>query len=537
MSSFYSTIVKHVDEIYESLKDNTEGDVASYIPQLKKVNPDLFGISINTIIGESYDIGDTDIDFCLQSASKPILYCIARQLHRTNNIIHNHVGYEPSGRRFNAFVLNDEEKPHNPLINAGAIMISSLISPDKEPAERFDIIKDFLVNMSGRKGKFECDISVFLSERDHADRNRALAYFINENNGFPEGTDIDKTLEFYFQACSILCNCKLMASVASTLANSGICPSTGLRVFDRDIVRDCLSLMYSCGMYDYSGRFAFKIGLPAKSGVSGCLMLVVPNVMGVCIWSPRLDEMGNSVKGVKFCKQLIAKNPHFHIFNNLMKDEISELHELQELHNDIDDNNVVNHTIGHNSHVANKETDGNVFDNLDIETINLSFITAASKNNVNRMKEIKDYDKYNIDINFADYDGRTAMHLAAIDGCIDAINILLEWNGLINIKDRWGNTALSEARNKMNEFKDENGQNYNNYKIIYDLILKKSEEKVIIDINNNINLNDMNIPVVIVDNDNKDEKDDENTYQKNDTENKHNKNDKNEKNEKDEDKE
>ena len=135
-SEEFSEIKKTITEIYHSLQENREGEVASYIPQLAKVNPDLFGISVCTVKGELFELGDHDIDFCLQSCSKPLTYCLARELYGLETV-HSHVGYEPSGQRFNAFVLDETGHPHNPMINAGSIMVCSLIEPDKEPADRF----------------------------------------------------------------------------------------------------------------------------------------------------------------------------------------------------------------------------------------------------------------------------------------------------------------------------------------------------------------------------------------------------------------
>ena len=144
--------------------------------------------------------------------------------------------------------------------------------------------------------------SVFLSERETADRNFAMGYFMKENKSFPANTELQETLDLYFQSCSLEVNTETMAVMGATLANGGTCPTTGEKILKSSDVRDVLSLMYSCGMYNYSGEFAFKVGLPAKSGVSGCVLLVVPNVMSVALWSPPLDSLGNSVRGIQFCK-------------------------------------------------------------------------------------------------------------------------------------------------------------------------------------------------------------------------------------------
>ena len=162
--------------------------------------------------------------------------------------------------------------------------------------------------------------STYLSERASADRNFCLGYMMREEGAFPEGIDIMKTLESYFMYCSIECTVHTLSVVAGTFSNGGTCPVTGKKVFDADVVRNCLSVMHSCGMYDYSGTFAYKMGFPCKSGVGGALMIVIPGVCGFCTWSPRLDDIGNSVRGVHFCK-LIAKHFSFHSFAPLLDEK------------------------------------------------------------------------------------------------------------------------------------------------------------------------------------------------------------------------
>ena len=155
--------------------------------------------------------------------------------------------------------------------------------------------------------KVTYDNTVFLSERNTADTNFALAYLMKSKGAFQPGTDIRRSLEFYFQCCSIECNSSKMANVAATLANGGTNPLTGELVFHPETVKQVLSVMNSCGMYDYSGKFAFAVGLPAKSGVAGGIMLIVPGLMGVCTYAPPLDSYGNSAKGVQFCTALSEK--------------------------------------------------------------------------------------------------------------------------------------------------------------------------------------------------------------------------------------
>lgn len=403
-----------VDKAYEHAKSNEKGNVADYIPQLGTMNPDLFGVSVCHVSGETYTIGDADTRFCLQSCSKPLNYCISHQLNGLDNT-HKHVGYEPSGQEFNAHVLNRNGLPHNPMINAGAIMVSSLIERGKEPADRFETIKSFYTRMAGHIEEIGFDNSVFLSEKHHADRNISLAYYMRESGAFGNITpgEITETLDLYFQCCSVTVTSKIASVIAGTLANGGVCPVSKDKVFDTSTVRDCLCLMYNCGMYDFSGQFAFEIGLPAKSGVSGCLLLVIPNVAGICIWSPRLDHMGNTVRGVEFCHHLIKNSPQ-------------KLHMFQQMFN------------------INKTNDIEL-EEKDEVTLTQMLITAASKGDIELLRQLNG----NIDFNSCDYDGRTALHLAASEGKLEAIRYILTTGVDKDVKDRWGNTPYHEAHKQV----------------------------------------------------------------------------------------
>uniref|UniRef100_A0A803Y051 glutaminase n=1 Tax=Meleagris gallopavo TaxID=9103 RepID=A0A803Y051_MELGA len=282
----FMSFTSHIDELYESAKKQSGGKVADYIPQLAKFSPDLWGVSLCTVDGQRHSVGDTKVPFCLQSCVKPLKYAIAVNDLGTE-YVHRYVGKEPSGLRFNKLFLNEDDKPHNPMVNAGAIVVTSLIKVKKS------FLHASLISC--------CLVSRFQSERESGDRNFAIGYYLKEKKCFPEGTDMVAILDFYFQLCSIEVTCESASVMAATLANGGFCPITGERVLSPEAVRNTLSLMHSCGMYDFSGQFAFHVGLPAKSGVAGGILLVVPNVMGLMCWSPPLDKMGNSVKGIHFC--------------------------------------------------------------------------------------------------------------------------------------------------------------------------------------------------------------------------------------------
>ncbi|MFO0676268.1 MAG: glutaminase A [Polyangiaceae bacterium] len=303
--------------LFEETRENHAGTVASYIPQLARVPADKFGAALCTVDGMRLALGDAEDAFSVQSCTKPVLYCAALEEHGVD-VVHRTVGREPSGRGFNELTLDKDGKPHNPMLNSGAIATCSLVQRGMSVADRFDHVMRYWERLSGGK-KAGFSNAVYLSEKQTADRNFALGYFMKEKKVFPEGTNLLETLEFYFQCCSIESSCDRMAVLAGTLANGGVCPTTGERVLSATTVRSCLSLLSSCGLYDFSGEFAFTVGLPAKSGVSGALLVVVPNVMGLAIWSPRLDALGNSVRGIAFCERLVERF-NFHPYDTLFGD-------------------------------------------------------------------------------------------------------------------------------------------------------------------------------------------------------------------------
>lgn len=304
-----SPLKAFLKELHSQYKSVREGVVAKYIPELAKVNPDLFSICIVTVDGQVYKVGDWEQLFTIQSISKVFAYGLALEDHGLDYVL-TRVGVEPTGDAFNAIVLDEQSKrPYNPMVNAGAIATTSLIK-GSGPTERLNRMLDMFRRYIGRD--VFVDISVFTSERSTGHRNRAMAHLML-NFGMID-RNIEESLDLYFQQCAVMVNCQDLAVMAATLANKGINPISKERAVDKRYIKDILSVMYTCGMYNFAGEWAYKIGIPAKSGICGGIIAVVPNKMGIGVFSPLLDVRGNSVRGVKVCEEL-SQRLGLHLFD------------------------------------------------------------------------------------------------------------------------------------------------------------------------------------------------------------------------------
>jgi glutaminase len=441
-----------LDQIFDDVKANTQGKVADYIPQLAKVAADKRAFSVCSVSGQRHSRGDTRDVFGLQSSVKPFTYALACQYHGVKKV-HQHIGQEPSGLSFNEAVLNSGGLPHNPMINAGAIMACALLKQSGangviKNSQALETILQDISRISGQD-RATIDVAMATSEAEEAFRNFQLGYQMLHAKAFPTNTEEEmrNVLQFYFQTCAIEMNVESASILAGTLANGGVNPLSGERVLDTEVVKYTLSLMASCGMYDSSGEFFFNIGLPAKSGVSGIVLVVIPDLAGFAVWSPPLDSKGNSVVGIEFCKALIQKF-NFHVYDSGLN------------------------TTKINPTKQRYEREG---------VNQMLLMQAGAKNDVDEVQRL--IISEGVDLNKGDYDDRRVLHLAASEGHLRLCHFLLglkkqaeeptqveekvvkrrrasvaESDSLVssdgdrplcmvsvNPVDRWGNTPLDDA--------------------------------------------------------------------------------------------
>ncbi len=304
-----SPIQLFLEELLCELKTIPGGQVADYIPELTRSKPEWLGIVIATVDGHIYQVGDSREKFTIQSISKAITYGLALEDVGLESVLEK-VGVEPSGEAFNSISLEqDSGRPMNPMINAGAIATTGIIKHTEGSSRMDRILKkfsDFTGNQIG------IDEKVYLSEKETGHRNRAIAHLLYGYGILDrEPEDI---LDLYFRQCSILVNARDLAVMGATLANDGVNPITNVPALKSQYVEKVLSVMTTCGMYDFSGGWIFNVGMPAKSGVGGGIMAVLPGQFGLGVFSPPLDEKGNSLRGIEACKR-ISNYFKLHLFN------------------------------------------------------------------------------------------------------------------------------------------------------------------------------------------------------------------------------
>ena len=307
----HSPIPSYLDEVLQSVAADRTGVLANYIPELAEVDPERLGASIAMVDGELYASGDTDSLFTIQSISKPFVYALALADRGFEKVL-DKVGVEPSGEPFNEISLEDSSgRPLNPMINAGAITTHSLVGTETmNPAERMERVISGLSAFAGRS--LEVDEAVYSSEIEHAHRNLAIAHMLRSHDILTENPT--GVVEGYTRQCSLLVTVQDLAMMAATLANYGIQPVTGEQVVPKTVVRQVLSVMFTCGMYNAAGDWATQVGIPAKSGVGGGIIGAVPGQLGLATFSPRLDVHGNSVRGVSLFERF-SSDMGMHVMN------------------------------------------------------------------------------------------------------------------------------------------------------------------------------------------------------------------------------
>lgn len=280
------------------------GTVANYIPELDKAKKDALGIYIITNEGSEYFSGDWNTKFTIQSISKIVTLMLAI-IDNGEEYVFSKVGMEPTGDPFNSIKkleTSSRKKPYNPLINAGAIAITSMIK-GKDIIEKFQRLLNFFRKISEDE-TLDVNYKIYCGESETGNKNRAMGYFLKDE-GIIEGS-VEEALDIYFKQCSIEVTTKTLAKIALFIANNGIM-STGESVLTPRIATIIKTLMVTCGMYDSSGEFAIKVGIPSKSGVGGGILSVVPGKMGIGIYGPSLDRKGNSIAGISLLEDLSAE--------------------------------------------------------------------------------------------------------------------------------------------------------------------------------------------------------------------------------------
>jgi len=309
MSTCSSPILDYLNRLHEEYSSLCEGEVATYIPELAKANPNWFGICLVTTNGSVYETGDSQQPFTIQSISKPFVYGLALEDNGRPPVLQK-VGVEPTGDAFNSISLDPGTgRPRNPMINAGAIASAGMVE-GRNAHVKLRRVLETLGLYAGRE--LSLDEAVYRSESETGHRNRAIGYMLRNFNILD--VEPTPTVELYFQQCSVSVTCRDLGIMAATLANRGINPITGKQALRGEYVESVLSVMGSCGMYDYAGEWIYNIGMPAKSGVAGGIIAVLPGQLGIGVFSPRLDSRGNSVRGIRVCQDL-ARHLDLHVLN------------------------------------------------------------------------------------------------------------------------------------------------------------------------------------------------------------------------------
>lgn len=312
-------IKQTIQDLYQKYHSDLEGEVSDAFPVLRNVDPDVFAISVATVEGDVFHVGAADEQFTIQSISKPIAYALALEQHGSE-FLESKVGMEPTGEDYDSVIkLDDQGRPYNPMVNSGAVVTTSSILQRSQDDREQELLQYFS-RFAGRK--LEVDHQTYESEYKNAHKNWAIAHLLRHFKVL--GKSFKQDLDLYFKQCSIEITVDDLAMIGATFANRGVNPKTREECLSHENLRHVLSILLTCGMYNYSGEWVFDVGLPAKSGISGSILMIVPGVMGIAVYSPRLDKRGNSVRGIKVCEELSHINK-IHLLDYECPSSVSEV--------------------------------------------------------------------------------------------------------------------------------------------------------------------------------------------------------------------
>ncbi|XP_058854934.1 glutaminase liver isoform, mitochondrial [Acipenser ruthenus] len=405
----FPTFTEETQKIFMKCKQ-----LSSFKSELDSLENDSrkWGVSICTADGQRLSLGDCAEPCLLGECSWPLLYGIAVEQFSAD-YVHRYVGMEEFSKHDSSFTLTKQGIPHSPLVETGAIITSSLLQLAAglgvEEEEKYESVLNLFRRLCN-KGNVNLNCTRHQNLRKESIRLHALSFFLQEKKCFPESVDIGAALDLMLQGLSTEVTCESGAAMAATLANGGLCPLSDDQVLGPSSVRNTLSMMQVAGMNDYSRTFHFKTSIPAKSSKNGLVLAVVPGVMGIACWSPELDAFGNSWKGVHFCQELVSA---------------FQLHSF-------DIKTPFRQVVTYRQWKA--ESEGYQIMNV---------LLAAYRGDV---RSLRRYLLSGADVNSVDYDGRSALHVAASEGHLEVIKFLIENAGADHMAtDRWGNTPLQES--------------------------------------------------------------------------------------------
>jgi glutaminase len=424
-------------------KDSRHASVYSEVPieELLTANPDKFGASVCTVDGQQFHFGDSEDEFPLMSAIQPILYSLAMKDVGINEA-QKWTGTEPTSISPASFSLMQSEgtpmdseeqpnrKPFNPFMDSGALQTAALIGEQHlhknkdafhDSGSRFMHIIKHITELAGGR-RIGYNNSVFLAQKEKRLQTLAVSHFMKGMGAYPTNTDPTDIANLLFQAQSVELNCEKLSVIAASFANLGVCPTTNEKILDNDELISLFSLMYNCGLNQYTGTWAFNVGIPASAGVSGACLIIIPNIMGIAIYSPLLNEWGIPPAALKFCENL-TRRYRVNIFDQLVyRDEQLDVRSEEA--------------------EAKNEDFSNLSERQRSTLLFFELCTAANSGDESTVRQIIDV---GIDVNQADYDLRTALHIAACENNYEIVRMLLEEGADILAKDRWGVTPYDEA--------------------------------------------------------------------------------------------